>query len=215
MRANVAIIVVVLVVSLSVLFLGFSWKQSQAVAISDSWVIVSNMADQYDSYSSQLLADEFDNIIWDIADEHDYDKFGQSLLLVGGSEMLSKEAPWLHDLSIVKPHDQPDAGFSCSSYVTWDCELLSPKFVYQCDIGDNNYGIITVGYDVTLMRHIISAVGYDHWCTQLGVRLLLDPPTGGQNPLDYKYTIYRLIEHPTEFEAESADGWVYEIVEQG
>lgn len=209
-KRQIVILAVVLAISLSGLFLAVSWSISrQPVDIDDSWYIVANIDDEYDSYTTDLLVDEYDCHVWDIAVDHDYNAFQRNLLIVGGSDYLSEQAPWIRALVIIEPDEQADAGFYLEDGV-W--KLKSPKYIYDLDTGDNNYGLITVGYDVELMRRIITIIGYDHFCTQLGARLLMNPPAGS-DPLDYEYLVYRCVSHPTDFEAESP--WTYEIDDKG
>ena len=173
-----------------------------------SWWIVTNTEDDYNKFAAELLRDEYGAEIVDWSQRRNWNKLGQNLLLIGGSDYLSEEAPWFRPgMEIAKPSTQPNVYFNKEDD-TW--YLYTPYSTYECN-SENDYGVITIAYDPWKFRWIVIIAGYSGHCTIAGAILFTHSNIAAAG---YSYIVYKLTSHPTQ-EPWDTNEYDWAIVEMG
>lgn len=154
--------------------------------IDESWYIMYNHADPYDSWGATLLRDEYGATMVPLAyaDDTQLNKQGQNLLFIGGSKEFAGKVPWMETwptLTVTKPGGFPDVYIDTDG--TWNNMWIhTPLGNYdmvkagETGVGEwiHDYGVIARGYDSTLQRWIVISIGHSATCTGAGAVICVD-----------------------------------------
>jgi len=212
-KSTVSIVVVILALSITISSLWYIAPVLTGPHIDDSWQIVCRTNDTWDPYSAQWIKDKYGGTIINIAEPQEYNQRGENLLVIGGSAILSEQAPWLEiwgPLAITKPHTFPDVRFEWDDDIN-DFKLVTPTAIYYPN-QDNELGFIARGYDYTLRRHIVACLGYNWYATAFGAKLLCtqwDKLVGNNTYVVFKCTSWGNVD-PTQWSLSDFDGIILE-----
>lgn len=143
--------------------------------IDESWYIMYNHEDPYDTWSATLLRDTYGATMVPLATATDtqLNKQGQNLLFIGGSKEFAGKVPWMETwptLTVTKPGGFPDVYIDTDG--TWsNMWIYTPLVDYYMiteGVWEHDYGVIARGYDSTLQRWIVVSIGYSAASTGAG-----------------------------------------------
>lgn len=158
-----------------------SGLSGEGCEVDENWYIMYNHWDPYDSWGARLIRDEYGAtmIPIDSAMEPQYNKQGQNILFIGGSEEFAGKVPWMETwptLSVVKPGGFPDVYVDTDG--TFDnIWIHTPLKNYQSQedgVQIHDYGLIARGWDSTLQRWIVVIIGYSAASTGAGAVICVD-----------------------------------------
>lgn len=152
-----------------------------ACVVDDTWYIMYNHDDSYDTWGARLIRDEYGATMvpLDNAMEDQYNKQGQNLLFIGGSKKFAGKVPWMETwptLTVIKPGGFPDVYIDTDG--TWDnIWIHTPLGDYQSQedgVQVADYGVIARGWDSDLQRWIVVVIGHTASGTGAGAVICVD-----------------------------------------
>lgn len=187
-KSGISVIIILLLIGVA-LFIGTSpgaqsWLRGLsggACEIDENWYIMYNHNDPYDFWSARLLRDEYGAHMLPLnsATEPQYNKKGQNLLFIGGSEEFAGKVPWMETwptLTVAKPGGFPDVYIDTDG--TWsNIWIHTPLGNYEMSKDGewiHDYGVIARGWDNTLERWVVIIIGYSATCTGAGAVICVD-----------------------------------------
>jgi len=173
-----AIIIIAAVVLLST-FIVLIWPAE--LIIDESWLVVYNNFDKYDSASALWLKEAYNCSLASIYENATLDETlnaeKQSLLFIGGGEEFAGRLPWAltwPSMTIMQSDTQPDVYVNVSAWNNAWVHTPSTDYpIVKNGTFLSDYGYITKAYDGTLQRWIIITVGWSAQCTAAGAKILL------------------------------------------
>lgn len=186
--------------------------------IDESWWIVHNDSDQYDSVTVNFIKDEYGSELKSIhtTNTSELNSEGQSLLFIGGSDALAGKVPWIDPnrpgLTVIKPLEQPDVyWYSDGTYDNIWIHTPKGDFDIQEDgVLLHDYGLITRVYDTNLKKWVIITIGFSAECTGAGARILIEDLSLVK---EHSWIIYEYIGSSVPLDDWSIDVFDYVIVE--
>lgn len=187
-KSGISVIIILLLIG-TALVIGTSpgaqsWLKSLspgACEVDGSWYIMYNHEDPYDNWGARLIRDEYGAymIPLDSAMEPQYNKQGQNLLFLGGSEEFAGKVPWMETwptLTVAKPGGFPNVYIDTDGTWSnlWIHTPLGNYDLYKNGEWLHDYGVIARGWDSDLQRWVVVIIGGSAACTGAGAVICVE-----------------------------------------
>lgn len=209
MRKSVPVIVSILIaLGVTVSIFWYIQPSIEGPHIDDSWILLANLQDEHDTVSLLWIQETYGGTVLDLNDyptvDEECNKFGQNLLVLGASEALAYQLPWVGFnttwFGVIQPDTYPKVYVTMAEY-GWT--IHTPKTEYASN-PENDIGYIAKGYDYGLRRWIVVIIGYSYWGSAYASKLACT--RWNELVVTPSYLIYQVTEHGTS----DPDTWTWQ-----